>query len=135
MVSDRKKEMKGSPARDAWKHWHKSLSGSLYGTDIDFAFVGKYPPGIVAIVDYKQPWDRISFSEVLAYNDFLRWGKPVYIVEGRYMPDAWPPFEKFTIRQYLGGDYKPDPPTVRLRVVLENITLKQYEQWEKQIRS
>jgi len=108
--------------------WHKSLPGGFYATDLDLVFVGKRPPGIVAMIDYKTPYDRVTFSEVLAYNDLIAKGYPVFIIE------SLEPFEKFTIREYLGGDWKPDPPIVNLKTVLDGVGIKEFIRWEQELR-
>lgn len=129
-MEDSKKQLKGSPSRDAFKHWHKTLSSHLYGTDFDFVLVRKYPqPGIVAIIDFKKlnEGDEISFSECIAYNDAIKhW--PMFIVYSQE------PFDKFSIWEYLGGNPYPNPPEINLKHACNLTNAKEYEKWEMSIR-
>jgi hypothetical protein len=128
-MDDRKRNLKGSESRDKFKLWHKTLSKKFYSCDIDFCFITKYPqPRIIAVLDYKKSNDNITFSEVIAYNHLLECGIPVYIV---FSEDL----RLFTIWQYMNGDHRPFPnPTVKLQIVEQDITSKQFEQWEYSIR-
>jgi hypothetical protein len=134
-----KKDLKGSASRDAFKSWHKKfLDKSFISTDLDLVFVGdsSFPnrPGIVAVIDYKRPYDTISYAEVLAYNQFVEFEIPVFIVEAEYVENK--PFEKFNVKQYIYGAKKPIPqePDVKLKVVLENASPSEFEQWEARLR-
>jgi len=127
MQDERKRLLRGSPARDAFKRWHKDLSGTLYACDADFILVNKYPPGIVAIVDYKRQDDRTTFSEVLAYNAFVSLGIDVFVMQGE-------PGERLDVYKYVGGDYRPEPPVVELRheeTIHNNV---EFENWERALR-
>jgi hypothetical protein len=73
-MDDNKLNCKGSPSRDAFKWWHKHLIETFYACDLDFVLVEKDFPGIVAILDYKQPGDTVTFSEALAYNRLVELG-------------------------------------------------------------
>ena len=106
-----KQALKGSPARDAFKQAHKKIDPTYYAFDLDLVLVSKSPPGIVAGFDYKTTTDRITFAEALGYNDLLC-QFPIFIVESDD-PDNGP----FTIFEYLGGDWKPEPPVCQLRRV------------------
>lgn len=124
-----KRDLKGSPLRDAFKLWHKQqLPRSFYGCDVDYLVIEKSPPGIVAALDFKHPLDTISFTEVIAYNAWLRVGIPVYIVESEDLV-------KWTIKQYLGGNERPDPPEVWLQVVCCCWNKDAYQTWENGLRS
>jgi len=124
-----KRQLKGSPSRDAFKKWHKFLLDYFYASDIDFVLVSKFPPGIVAVLDYKRPCDKITFAEVLAYNDLLGCGLAVYIIVGEES------FEKLKIYQYSGGDWKPEPPEVKLELVLETKNRTDFLLWERELRN
>jgi len=92
--------------------------------------VEKYPPGIVAVFDYKLSGslDSVSFAEVIAYNAFLDWGVPVYIVWSQE------PFDRFTIQKFKSGDWKPDPPIVDLDTLLLDVPAETFEEWEANLR-
>lgn len=137
-MDDRKRRLKGSAARDDFKHWHKQppFPRSFYASDIDFALVSKRSGGrIIAILDYKQPGDRITFAETIAYNDLTKSGFSVYIITAPYHPEKELPFEEFTIQRYLGGDWKPEPPRVKLEMILEKVSVSEFIAWEKCIRA
>lgn len=131
-MDDQKRGLSGSPARDGFKKLHKEIcDASFYGCDLDFLCVAKTPPGIVAALDYKEPRDTISFSEVIAYNDLLARDIQVFIVQSSHKAG----FDKFTIMKYLGGDFRPNPPLCKLEAVLENVPPHRYREWEARLRS
>lgn len=125
------RKLKGSPSRDTFKQKHKQLSKSLYACDLDFVLVSKKPdPCIVAALDYKASYDKVTFSEVIAYNSLKAKGIRVYIVEGGR--DAEPPF---SIKRWDGGNHLPFPPVVNLTHVFTAKTWAEFEWWEKQLRA
>ena len=128
-MDDSKRALKGSPSRDLFKQAHKNLSKQFYSCDIDFVWVGKYPPRIIAFLDFKLPRDRVTFSEVLAYNDLLRIA-PVYIVES---PD--PTTGPFKVYSYSGGDFRPNPPDVELEHIETCPDWLSFGKWERKVRS
>lgn len=135
-ASNPQKYLMGSRARDAFKYWHKSLGKNLPSIDLDFVFVNKaIHPGIVAVLDYKRPDDKVSYAEVLAYNQFVELEIQVFIVEAEFTDGR--PFENLTVKRYLNGIIKPYPqePDVVLEVVLSNATAVGFEQWERNLRS
>lgn len=117
----------GSPARDKFKHWHKTLDNRFYALDADLFLVNKNPEGIIALLDYKRPSDTLTFTEVLAYNHLLRVGIQIWLIESIDCT-------RFTIAQYVGGDWHPRPPTFKLNTVLRNGTGKDYAEWEQELR-
>lgn len=125
------KALVGSPHRDAFKHWHKSLDRGFYGCDLDFVLVGKSPPRIVAVLDYKKPHEPVAFSEVLAYNHLVESGIPVYLVS---TAPLLPPYTSLTVRQYLGGDWRPSPPVYQVHSVLNKVPPSRFEAWQRAIR-
>lgn len=125
-----KQGLRGSPNRDAFKQWHKKLDSRFYACDLDLVLVDKNPPGIAAAIDYKttSPYEYVTFAEVLAYNDLLSKGIRVYIVIGDE------PFEELTIYQYMGGDWKPEPPKVDLELIARVDGLAGFSKWEREVR-
>lgn len=122
------RQQKGSPSRDLFKRKHKDLGRDLYALDIDFALIEKNPyPTIVAILDYKQSSDEITFSEVIAYNSLIDRGLPVYIISGDAESGA------FTIFKYEGGNYR--KPISRLRAIHQTQDWSGFESWERSLRS
>lgn len=126
-MNDDRRTLQGSSWRDRFKRAHKSISARFYACDADLLLIEKDPPGVVAIVDYKHPNDRITFAEVIAYNALAE-HVPVYIVIG--LPNG--PFDVF---HYLEGDPRPDPPCVRLELVCTCRDWREFESWERGLRS
>lgn len=130
-MDDAKRNLKGSDKRDTFKKNHKRLSGQFYALDIDFCLVSKHPPGVVAIFDYKDPNDYVTFSEALFYSWWLDMcSVPVYIVESTD-PENGP----FTIKEYLGGNWKPEPPVITWGEIVEVQDWTAFGQWERELRS
>ena len=126
-MDESKKNLKGSESRDTFKLKHKTLSKTFYACDIDFMFLEKFPfPGIVAVVDYKQNADSVTFSETIAYNDFIRRGIPVYIVQGD--ADAG----VFKIFEYVGGHHV--KPRQELNAIGVTDSWESFGRWEQKIR-
>lgn len=134
-MDERTRNLKGSPARDAFKHWHKSAGlfpAQFYSMDLDLALITKSPPKIKAVIDYKEWHDKSpTFAEVIGYNHLLSLGIAVYIVRSSYLKG----FEDLSIWQYLGGDWRPYPPKCELKLLIEHCTPIQFVKWETSIRS
>jgi len=125
--------LKGSPARDTFKHWHKQwpMPKEFYATDLDFILITKYPsPCIVAVLDYKRLNDSITFAEVIAYNELVRKGIPVYIIKGK---DA--SVLPLSIWSYETGDYHPDPPQIQMHLVTTCNSVEDFIAWERRLRN
>ena len=124
-----KKDLKGSPSRDEFKYLHKSLDRKLYACDFDFVLVEKCPaPGIVAVLDYKTPNDKIDvFTEAIAYGDLIRLGIPSYIVQGHAESGV------FHIQEVVWTEHK--APTVSVKSTKWTDSWCEYEKWEQSIRS
>jgi len=119
-MDNNKQLLKGSPSRDTFKQMHKTLAGRFYACDIDFVLVENRPPYIIAFLDFKLPYDSVTFAEVLAYNT-LSMVAPVYIVESPN-PEMGP----FSIRRYLNGVIKTYP--TKPHITLGNA--ETYHDWE-----
>lgn len=125
-----KQNLKGSERRDTFKFLHKKrMPGWYYATDIDFALVSKEPPGIIAFLDFKTPWEDITFAEVLAYNVLLGVA-PIYIVQSS-SPESGP----FRVLQYVSGDWHPEPPVVNLVPMQECMGWEDLTLWEAGLRA
>jgi len=123
-----KRNLKGSPLRDEFKHCHKDLRRDFYAIDADLVLVSKMPPGIVAYLDYKCPGDSVSFAEIIVYNEWMQ-NAPVYIIES-YNPTIGP----FIIKRYLGADWQPDPPEVDWGEIITLANWAELEEWEGELR-
>jgi len=130
-MDDRTRNLKGSPSRDNFKWKHKFGPSKLYACDADFILVSKTPPGIVAVLDHKLNLNSgaVTFSEVLAYNEFLRLGIDVYLVVTN------DEITTYDIHQYLGGNFKPNPPTFDSAVIESNLDDSAFWAWEKELRN
>lgn len=124
----RKRKLKGSPSRDTFKWRHKGLSKYFYAMDLDFCLISKYPPGIVACLDYKTSRDAVTFSEAIAYNQLVKLA-PVYIIESDTPADG-----PFVIREYLCADWKPEPPVVTWGEEITISDWKELGEWESRLR-
>lgn len=75
------KDLKGSPYRDAIKHWHKTLPNDLYACDIDLVLVSFGNSTIKAILDVKSPNDnQLSNTHKQLYNWFVVQEIPVFLI-------------------------------------------------------
>lgn len=128
-MNDDLKHLKGSDRRDTFKQMHKLRLGTgHWGSDLDFMIVDKYPPGIVAFFDYKEPGKSITFAEMLAYNALLMLA-PLFIIEG---PD--PERGPFVISQYKGGNWQPNPPIPELEFVERCPTWNELGKFEDRLK-
>lgn len=133
-------QLKGSESRDHFKYLHKQkLDSDCYALDSDLELVAKNPePFIVARLDFKLEGDKISFSEVIAYNQLIEATPviPVYVIE------AQKPFvdencdnHTFAVKKYLGGDHRPYPePEYDLQPLYEGLGWEGLNCWERLIR-
>jgi hypothetical protein len=131
-MDEDKLELIGSKKCDLFKFMHKEkLRGDFYATDADLCLVSKFPPGTVAYIDYKaSEKDFVQFSEGIQYNEWLSHA-PVYIIWAEE-PETGP----FTIRRYLGSNWRPDPPEVNWGDI-EPIHLEDwaaFKDWERDLR-
>lgn len=131
-MDGRKQNLYGSDLNNDFRYWHKQSHPKFYALDADFILVRKYPDAkIVAIIDIKDEFDglgSITFAEAIAYNELISYGLKVFLVYTRQ------PFERFTIYQYKGGNWKPEPPEIRISVIMNDGTANDYWKWEQSIR-
>lgn len=128
MQDTRKQELKGSESRDQFKYLHKKLDKKFYACDIDFVLVDKYPFRIVAFLDYKGRFEKVTFSEVIAYN-YLLTIAPLYIIRSRDVETG-----PFDIWSYLGGDPQPEPPVIKDELVRQCESWNDLGEWEHELR-
>jgi len=127
-VNDEKAKLKGSWSRDEFKHEHKRWGKELYAADLDLVLASKAPPGPIAFLDYKSPTDEVTFAEVLIYEK-CKVIAPVVIVTGLH-----PTLGPFKVWQYVHGDFRPFPPDVWGRHVLDCANYEQLIAWERRLR-
>lgn len=143
------KEIRGSPSRDLFKWLHKQLlDKNLYALNSDFELVEKWPrPFIVARLDFKASYnDPLNFTEIIAYNYLISLPEPhripVYIIVANNFRDGRSPeetlrladYHRFDVYEYLGGDYRPNPPRYDWRCVASNLTWAEFGEWELALR-
>lgn len=127
-MDEDKRRLQGSEKLDRFKRRHKEINGKFYASDVDLTLISKLPPGVVAYLDYKGSGENVTFAEVILYNQHLEIA-PVYIVEGKD-PENGP----FTITRFMGGNYKPEPPTVDTETICTCADWSEYEKWESELR-
>lgn len=128
---NRKKNLKGSESRDDFKHMHKQLDSSFWATDLDFVLIDKYPPGVVALLDYKKPSDEVSFTEAILYNLWIKRDiSPVFIIEA-INPNAGP----YVVREYEWGYWSKFPPDIKYKSISNLENRDAYEDWERRLRN
>lgn len=134
---------RGSESRDLFKglHYdHPESSADLYALDIDLSLVGKKPyPHIICFIDFKAGMmdDTVKFSEVIAYNQSIQFGIPVYIVEsGPWFHLKSPDEHRLNIYEYQESpdDPVPDPPDVNMTLLEEDLTWGEFFDWERDVR-
>ena len=129
-MDDDKKNLKGSPSRDQFKMLHKQKApGGFYACDLDFILVAKFPARIVAVIDYKKGQEKITFSEVIAYNELVK-HFPLFIIQGKDTEDG-----PFIIEQYIKGDWKPNPCIVEVQTIRQCESWEDLVEWENKLRS
>lgn len=133
------KGLQGSESRDVFKRIHRDHGKArpwFYACDIDFCLVAKEPqPHIVAVIDYKEPGDDISFTEVIVYNRLIRRGLPVFIVEGQTsITDTEKDDQSFDILQYQWGNLYSRPAEAFTKTVETGIGWDAFFDWEQEIR-
>jgi len=130
-MNEAKQGLKGSPSRDSFKQIHKiKCSEEKFACDLDLVLVSKVPKAAInAFLDYKKFGDKVSFSEVLAYNNLISMA-PLFIVRSAD-PDNGP----FYIRKYLSGDWRPYPdPIVQLGEPIKLANWDEFNKWETSLR-
>lgn len=95
-----KQMLKGSPSRDLFKQMHKQTHPQHYSSDLDLVAVEKYPyPHIPFLTDHKCGNEKLTFSEVILYNDNVMKGVSVFIVRGDALSGC------FDIYEFTGGHH------------------------------
>ena len=92
--------LKGSPTRDLFKQMHKQTHPQHYSSDLDLVAVEKYPyPHVPFLMDHKCENERLTFAEVILYNDNVMKGVPVFVVRGDAQSGC------FDIYEFTGGHH------------------------------
>lgn len=126
-MDDSKRNLKGSEKRDNWKRKHKDLPKEFWAADLDFVWIEKSPPGVVAYVDYKADNDSVTFTEAIMYNQFTSTA-PVYIVQGDDETGC------FKVRRFLSADWHPNPPVVQFEEVTTTTSWDEFATWQRDLR-
>jgi len=118
------KELQGSPTRDIFKRKHKNGDRKFYACDIDFCLVNS--SRIIAFLDTKGKYDKVTWSESIAYKDLLKIA-PVYII---YVGDGILCEGPFSIYKYIDG-YKE---STRQTMIAVRENWNELFEWERSIR-
>lgn len=150
------KMQQGSKSRDVFKWLRKQmLDKNSWALDVDLELVEKEPkPFIVARLDFKVGNDGISFSEAIAYSTLIGLPHPhripVYIIYADHLFKSHAENEslspkdrkllaknlhRFTVKELISADYRPNPPKTKEIIVLENATWEDLDKWETQLRN
>lgn len=118
--------LKGSKTRDQWRYLHKQKlgKGRWYGCDGDFFLVEFSPPGIVAALELKRVDDDFTDTEIVTYNEWLKYGVDVFLIRIGDVDKGI-----MLIERYLGGIDKAETEHM---MVINN--WKEYGNWEQRIR-
>ena len=106
------KQLEGLKSEHRFKKWHRTLHHNWYACDLDLVLLTRSK--ILAIIDFKRNFGEITWSEEIAYNDFVSKGYEVYIIKGISS-------KSLKVFKYLSRD--------SIELVSEN-----YVQWEKDLR-
>jgi hypothetical protein len=141
-----------------FKALHQQLAPSnFYALDGDLTLVDKLVPNAaytVAHLEFKMSTESISFAQAIFFNQLvsapLPWRIPVYIIRAREPYEMPPPdateltqeycervmeSHRFDVEQYLSADWKPEPPSVSILTVAENIGWRELIEWECELRN
>lgn len=150
------KRQRGSKSRDFFKYLHKQLlDETSWALDCDLMLVDKIPvPFIVALFDIKTVRDRISFTEAIAYQQFISrpqpYRIPVYFIYANQALKSDAEDEslssvdsinkaklehRFTVTELVYADHRPNPPISEERVIVENVNWQGLAAWETQLRA
>jgi hypothetical protein len=126
----------GSRSHDAFKMWHKSLLNNFYASDVDLVLISKNPPGVIAVIDYKQRGTKVTFAEVVLYNAFVLAEIPVFIVYADWNSNGngLGQFGPLDVYQYLYGDWKPDDTPYELLEIATGLDRQGFMEWEYRLR-
>lgn len=131
------REQEGSPAADRFRLLHKKiLEKTFFAIDIDLVLVEKKPYQLVAVIDYKQLEDKLTYAEIIAYNELVKMGVPVFIIHSRTdIVSTNPEEHRFDIYRYLNGDPWPTNPTKEVELEVKDVSWDGIEEWERRLRT
>jgi hypothetical protein len=144
---------------EIFKAIHRRLAPpDYYALDADLILVAKIPPNIVypvAHLEFKMGKEPLSFTQAVYFNHLvsipLPWRVPVYIIRA-HEPYALPEPQttmrrlsreycqlayrthRFSVAQYLHGDWRPEPPHIMVALIAEDIGWSELIEWERELR-
>lgn len=135
-MGEHTRQQEGSPAADRFRLLHKQLLDKTFSaTDMDLVLVEKKPYQLVAVIDYKQLSDKLTYTEIVAYNELIKMNIPVFIIYSRADITATEPDDhRFSIYEYLGGDPWPATPIKNVLLVLKDVDWDGIQKWEANLR-
>lgn len=139
--SNNKLPRMGSESNDLFKFLHKGMNKKLWAVDADLELIEKEPvPFVVARLDLKMKHsDPLTFTEAISYGYLIGLPEPnqipVYIITPTCEFTQDIPKEQHSLRveKITGAHFL--QPSFRKTVFCENLTWKEFEQWEIDLRA
>jgi hypothetical protein len=139
-LSDKRENLKGSPALDAWMWIHKKFDPKLSVVDSDMIILFNSHQFPIAACDFKAKGtdqslkNRDRWATCVNMNHYLSQGLPFYIIaaiwhEDKYGMDS---FTDIEIRQVVELDSR--NARYQTKPITTCKTLRDYEAWEKKLR-
>ena len=145
-MDERVEELIGSESRDWFKHLHKKspMPSTCWACDVDLELVEKEPiPHIVARIEFKCLGDGPTFTECIAYAEYMKKLAPIYVIYAQHKPHDFIDMAKsgmevdhrFNIYRLVSTDYRPRPPTWELTILATDLSWKGLADWEVALRA
>jgi hypothetical protein len=143
-MDDRTENLSGSKSRDCFKLLHKRppMPRTCWACDVDLELVEKEPvPHIVGRIEFKCLGDGPTFTECIAYAEYMDKLAPVYVVYAQHSCQTFIELaetnreseHRFNVYRLDSTDYR--PATWELSILESNLTWKRYAEWELALRS
>ena len=141
-----------------FKALHQQFAPSnFYALDGDLILVDKYSSSaayIVAHLEFKMGSENISFAQAICFDQYvsapLPWRIPVYIIRAYrtfeipsslFVTELTPAYCEnaleyhiFDVEKFIGADWQPEPPSVKVELVAKRINWKELIEWERELR-
>lgn len=133
-MDEAKRRLRGSASRDAFRLWHKHL-GNRYACDRDLIEIDKHlgietgDPTLWHIEWQSNQDAGLTFTETMLNNFEISRSHRVYLYKAQ--TDNTLPFQ---ILRYCDGDWRPEPPIVRVSSIAMITTAEQYIEWYEKTR-
>ena len=141
-MDDRLQQLKGSESRDWFKQLHKQMLPSVcWCCDVDLELVDKEPiPHIIARIEFKCLGDGPTFTECIAYAEYMVKLAPVYVIYAQHKvaefcemaKNGWTSHHRFIVYRLISTDYR--PATWKLERVTDSLDWRGLRRWEMDLR-